>query len=67
MLEFQAPPSKGAPVDILLGIWFLCLVVTAMISTSRGDTLMTGILLGLFLGPLGVLVALVKKVTPPTV
>jgi hypothetical protein len=44
----------------IIGIWFLCGIVAASLYRNKGGSEITGFLIGLVLGPIGILIALVS-------
>lgn len=44
-------------LPLLIMLWLLCGIFAAMITVSRGGSGVAGFLVGLFLGPLGLIVA----------
>lgn len=46
-------------MEIVLG-WFICAVISAAIGSSKGETV-SAFIMGIILGPLGILVALLSS------
>ena len=44
----------------IIGVWFLCGIIAAALYRNKGGSEVTGFLVGLVLGPIGILLALVS-------
>lgn len=51
---------EGLFGSAILYMWFTCLVATAMVGARKGEIIIS-ILMGLFLGPLGLVIALLSR------
>lgn len=52
---------------VIGGFWILCGLAAGFLESQKGNDATDGFLIGVFLGPLGVILALISKKTEPVI